>query len=60
MKQVRIVNSKPADKGQCEIKSLIGNVYDVTYFDEEDESVSVFSPEFDGEIVLNKSEYEPV
>jgi hypothetical protein len=43
-------------EGQGTIKHLIGNVYEVKMYDEEDHSVSVLD-DMEGMIVLNKSEY---
>lgn len=54
--KVKLIDDKPLTY-QESIEHLIGNVYEVIYYDQEDESVSVMDESFGGEIVLNKSEY---
>jgi hypothetical protein len=59
--RVRVIRSKPADKGQCPIKNLIGKEFTVIGKpDEEDGSVAVNCKEFGGRIRLNKEEYEVI
>lgn len=57
--KVIVITSEPVDKGQDPIEKLIGKEYDVTDFDKEDNSVSVYDEHiFKGYIVLNENEYE--
>lgn len=53
--KVKVIADNPLE-GQGSIKHLIGNVYEVMIYDEEDHSVSVLDY-MEGMIVLNKSEY---
>ena len=59
--KVKVIASKPdTTKGleQDSIISLIGKEYDVIFFDQDDNSVNVYEPSYQGEIVLNKREYK--
>lgn len=54
--KVKVIANQPLD-GQSDIQHLIGKEYEVKFYDQEDESVSVIDDSFGGEIVLNKGEY---
>ena len=53
--KVKVIADNPLE-GQGSIKHLIGNVYEVIIYDEEDHSVRVLDY-MEGMVVLNKSEY---
>jgi hypothetical protein len=56
--RVKVIASKPSDKGQAGIESLIGEIYDVISYDKETGEVAVNANQFGGEIIfLNKNEY---
>jgi|GEM_PF-4785378 len=62
--KVRVIASKPDTQriavAQLSIEHLIGKIYEVKYYDKEDQSVTVYEESFGGDIVLNKDEYELV
>lgn len=60
---IKIIASIPRDKGQDGIEALIGKTYRAITQDKEDReerTVSIYSPEFDGIIRLNKGEFKEI
>ncbi|ANB57161.1 hypothetical protein GFC29_1381 [Anoxybacillus sp. B7M1] len=60
--KVKVIANKPDTRprtgAQLPIEHLIGKIYEVKYYDKEDQSVTVYEESFGGDIVLNKNEYE--
>lgn len=56
--KVKVIRSDPK-RDQLGIDGLIGQTYSGTY-NKEDDTVAVHAVEFNGQIILNRSEYEIV